>query len=136
MARTWEKIFHTVNLRLWSLVKVPMLYHVCPTVEALDDTHTIVSLPLRRRTKNHLNSMYIGALVCGADLASGLIAFHLMRKQKKKFSIVFKDLKANFFKLHKKRVNVPTRLLMLLQPAQKKLVIPPSRALHSPCRSR
>ena len=98
MARTWEKIFHTVNLRLWSLVKVPMLYHVCPTVEALDDTHTIVSLPLRRRTKNHLNSMYIGALVCGADLASGLIAFHLMRKQKEKFSIVFKDLKAEFFK--------------------------------------
>src|SRR3989338_7633803 len=98
MARTWEKIFHTVNLRLWSFVRVPMLYQVCPTVEALDETHTVVSLPLRRRTRNHLNSMYIGALVCGADLASGLIAFYLMKKHKQKFSIVFKDLKGEFLK--------------------------------------
>lgn len=93
-----EKIRQTASLRLWSFIKVPMLYHVCPTVEALDEAHTIVSLPLRRQTRNHLNSMYMGALVCGADLASGLIAFHLMKKQKKKFSIVFKDLKAEFLK--------------------------------------
>lgn len=93
-----EKIRQTASLRLWSFIKVPMLYYVHPTVEALDDTHTIVSIPLRRRTQNHLNSMYMGVLVCGADLASGLIAFHLMKKQKKKFSIVFKDLKAEFLK--------------------------------------
>jgi hypothetical protein len=42
--------------------------------------------------------MYIGALVCGADLASGLIAFYLMKKHKQKFSIVFKDLKGEFLK--------------------------------------
>lgn len=98
MAGLWEKICNTASIRLWSLVKVPMLYYVRPTVEVLDDTHTIVSIPLRRRTQNHLNSMYMGVLVCGADLASGLIAFHLMKKQKKKFSIVFKDLKAEFLK--------------------------------------
>ncbi len=98
MWKLLEKINQTVRLRIWSLVKVPMLYHVRPTVEVLDETHTIISLPLRRYTRNHLNSMYIGALVCGADIASGLIAFYLMKKRKKKFSILFKDMKAEFLK--------------------------------------
>ena len=98
MAGLLEKIYHTASLRLWSFMEVPMLFYASPIVEALDENHTVISLPLRRRTRNHLHSMYMGALICGADLASGLIAFHIMKKHKQKFSIVFKDLKAEFLR--------------------------------------
>jgi acyl-coenzyme A thioesterase PaaI-like protein len=123
MSSLLEKIYHTAGLRLWSFMQVPLLYQVCPVVETLDEHHTIISVPLRRRTRNHLHSMYMGALICGADLAAGLIAFHLMKKNKQKFSIVFKELKAEFLQRPEARTyfhcTEGKKIQQLLQTAQK-----------------
>ncbi len=88
----------TVSVRLWALTKVPLLAWVRPTVEYLDDAKTVVRIPLNRRTKNHLNSMYFGVLACGADIAGGLIAIRHIGKASEKVSLVFKDFKAEFLK--------------------------------------
>lgn len=62
--------------------KVPMIGYLKPRIIKLDDTEIIICLPLNRRSRNHLNSMYFGALSVGADLAGGLHGFyHANQKQ-------------------------------------------------------
>ena len=53
-------------------------------------------IPLRRRTKNHLGSMYFGALAVGADLAGGLLAMTKAVEMKKNLGLVFKGFSADF----------------------------------------
>ena len=64
----------------------------------LDDEMCIVKIPLNRRTKNHLNSMYFGVLATGADLAGGLVAMKEITESKKKVALSFKDFHAEFLK--------------------------------------
>ncbi len=49
--------------------------------------------------KNHVNSMYIGALTIGADLAGGFLAMRHIEKTGKKIVLIFKDMKADYLKL-------------------------------------
>ena len=86
------------NRRLWlfGLIKIPLIGFVRPRLIELSDTKMVVKIPLRRRTKNHLNSMYFGALAIGADLSGAFQAFHIAEEANRKLSIVFKDFKADF----------------------------------------
>jgi acyl-coenzyme A thioesterase PaaI-like protein len=58
----------------------------------------VVRIPLRRRTRNHLGSMYFGVLCAGADCAGGALAMSLIRRQREPISLVFKDFNAEFLK--------------------------------------
>lgn len=93
-----EQIKNTLYVRFWAFSKVPMLNWVRPKVIRLDAKETTISIPLNRRTKNHLNSMYFGTLACGADIAGGLIAMKLINESSERLSFVFKDFKAIFLK--------------------------------------
>ena len=42
--------------------------------------------------------MYMGVLVGGADLASGLLAMEISQKNQRNISVIFKDMSASFFK--------------------------------------
>ena len=88
----------TLGVRLWAFKNVFLLFFVKPSVLELNERRCEVRVPLNWRTRNHLRSMYFGALCIGADCAGGLIAFHLMAKAKAKVSFVFKDMKAEFLK--------------------------------------
>lgn len=96
MLEALEKVKNNMQIRLWALQKVPLLAWVKPRIEELNDERVVVSIPLQRRQKNHLNSMYFGVLACGADLAGGLIAFKLISEKKQPVSFVFKDFTAEF----------------------------------------
>ena len=78
--------------------KVPMMGYAGVTIVAADDQHCIVKIPLKAETKNHLNSMYFGALAVGADGAGGLIALYQIFQSGKNISLVFKDFTAKFLK--------------------------------------
>ena len=95
MSRDWKA---TAGVRLWALRNVFLLYFTKPSVLEVNERRCEVRIPLNWRTKNHLKSMYFGALCIGADVAGGLIAFHLMRQKKLGFSFVFKDVRAEFLK--------------------------------------
>lgn len=69
-----------------------------PKVLELNDNEIAIRIPLNKITKNHLGSMYFGALAIGADCAGGLLATHHIRKKGSKISLVFKDFKAEFLK--------------------------------------
>lgn len=75
-----------------------MIGYVKPRLLELNDQSVKVRIRLRRRTKNHLNSMYFGALAVGADLAAGVHAFYFAEKSGYKVSLAFKGIKGEFLK--------------------------------------
>tara|TARA_Y100001954_G_scaffold211407_1_gene238254 strand:+ start:231 stop:701 length:471 start_codon:yes stop_codon:yes gene_type:complete len=85
-------------LRIISFWKIPLLFYCRPKIVLLTDSKVQFKIKLKRRVKNHLGSMYLGALAVGADLASGYFAFHYLQKYKKSISLIFKDFHADFYK--------------------------------------
>lgn len=93
-----EQLKNTIALRLWSFWNVPMIYAIKPWATELSTNKAVLTVKLRRKTKNHLQSLYMGVLVAGADLACGLLTMHLIKESKQRISLVFKDIKADFLK--------------------------------------
>ncbi len=85
-------------LFLLSRFKIPMIGYVRPKLLLLNDEKVEVKIRLRRRSKNHLNSMYFGALAIGADVAAGIHTFYFSEKLGKKVSFAFKGMNAEFIK--------------------------------------
>jgi len=83
---------------LLGFIKIPLLHFVSPKLIEISDERILLKIKLRRRTKNHLNSMYFGALAIGADIAGGLQAFYFAEKEGKKISFAFKGMNAQFLK--------------------------------------
>ncbi len=92
------KTRETLFLRWFGLTKIPLLFYVGVSVTELTPERMVVRIPLKRRTKNHLGSMYFGALCIGADCAPGAFAMYLIRQQPERISMVFKDFQAEFLK--------------------------------------
>lgn len=85
---------------LWKFghFNVPMIGYLKPRLITLTDTEIVICLPLNRRSRNHLHSMYFGALAVGADLAGGLHGFYHALKKQAKVSLVFKSFQARFLR--------------------------------------
>ncbi len=85
-------------IKAFGFRKIPLIYYTGVKVVELNDERLEVVVPLNKRTRNHLNCMYFGALAIGADVAGGLLPFLYMQRNKKKMSVVFKDMKADFIR--------------------------------------
>lgn len=85
-------------LWLMGMFKIPMIAFVRPKLMLLDENSSQVRIKLKRRTKNHLKSMYFGSLAVGADMAAGLHAFYFAEESGVKVSFAFKAVKAEFLK--------------------------------------
>jgi acyl-coenzyme A thioesterase PaaI-like protein len=85
--------------QVWLLgLKIPQLLFLLPRVEALDEAGCTVRIPFGWRSRNHVGSMYLGALCAGADLAAALPGATLIWSERLKVVPVFADLKAEFLK--------------------------------------
>ncbi|MBI4809489.1 MAG: YiiD C-terminal domain-containing protein [Nitrosomonadales bacterium] len=93
-----ERMRESLWLRLFGLARIPLLFYVGVSVVELSPERMVVRIPLRRRNKNHLGSMYFGALCIGADVAPGAYTMYLIRQQPVRISMVFKDFQAEFLK--------------------------------------
>jgi len=80
------------------LFKIPIIGFVKPKLLVLNDNESQVRIKIRRRTKNHLSSMYFGALAVGADVAAGLHAFYFAESMGYKVSFAFKSFSGEFIK--------------------------------------
>ncbi|HUR82708.1 MAG TPA: DUF4442 domain-containing protein [Thermoanaerobaculia bacterium] len=89
----------TMMVRLWSLQNVFLLWLVRPKIVELSPERCIVKIPLNWITRRRdIHAMYLGTLCMGADVAAGLIAFHLVAEKKARINFIFKDLRAEFLK--------------------------------------
>ncbi len=86
------------NLWLLGVFKIPMIGFVRPKLLSLTDKEVVVKIKINRRTKNHLRSMYFGALAVGADIAAGIHAFYFAKTLGYKVSFAFKGMTADFLK--------------------------------------
>ncbi|MDP6569840.1 MAG: DUF4442 domain-containing protein [Candidatus Marinimicrobia bacterium] len=88
----------TWQLKLFGLLKIPLIYFCKPKIIRIDDSGLEVRIKLTRRTRNHLNSMYFGVLSVGADVTGGFLAMIRIRESKSPVALIFKDFKADFLK--------------------------------------
>jgi acyl-coenzyme A thioesterase PaaI-like protein len=86
----------TLGLRLFGFARIPMMLYVRPSVKDISNQRVVVRIPLTRRTRNHLGSMYFGALGIGADCAVGALAMHLIKQQTVNLSLIFRTFSAEF----------------------------------------
>jgi len=98
LSRFPESVRNTGFLLGFGLTQVRLIFLVSPRVVEISSRRVEIRLPLNWLTRNHLRSMYFGALCIGADVAGGLLAARLIRNSGVAVSLVFKDLKANFLK--------------------------------------
>lgn len=94
------KLLTRFKFFIWSFgyFKVPMIGYLHPRLLNLTEHEIVIKLKLNRRSKNHLNSMYFGALAVGADLAGGLHGFYHAKLAKINISLAFKSFQAQFLK--------------------------------------
>lgn len=85
---------------LWVLAvfKIPLIGYVNPKLVEWSPEKMVIKIKLRKKTRNHLGSMYFGALAVGADLAGGFHAYRIAEQKKCRLSIVFKYFRAEFIK--------------------------------------
>lgn len=85
---------------LWTFgrFKVPLIGYLNPRLIRISDEDIVIQLKLNRRSKNHLDSMYFGALAVGADLAGGLHGFYHAWRARVKISLAFKSFEAHFLR--------------------------------------
>ncbi len=85
-------------MRNFAKEKIPMLYYVEPSVVKISEKEVHVKIPFKDKNKNHLGSMYFGVMCVGADASGGVLAMKLIEDSGRNISLIFKDLKAEFFK--------------------------------------
>ena len=88
----------TWSLRLFAFWKIPLIALVRPRLLVANADQCVVRLPLTWLTRNHLRSMYFGALSIGADVSGGLIVMNLIRSRRSRVAFLFKDFQADFLK--------------------------------------
>ena len=88
----------TLALRAWAFAKIRLISYVRPRVLDLTGERCEIVIPLSWRTRNHLRSMYFGALCTGADTAAALIGLKASREAGGRVAVVFKDMQVEFLK--------------------------------------
>ncbi len=89
-----EKILQ--KLRDFIKEKIPLIDYTELQIIHVNHKDCLVKIPFLAKNKNHLNSMYFGALAVGADCAGGLMALYQIMEQRVDLAMVFKDFSANF----------------------------------------
>lgn len=88
----------TLFIHLYGLMKIPLVFFVSPRVVEFTRDRFVLKIPLNYRTRNHLKSMYFGAMGIGAELSIAAAAVAAIADSKQKIDFVFKDFTANYIK--------------------------------------
>lgn len=93
-----KKLKYTAFIHLYGLLKIPLVLFVSPRVVEVGEKRFVIKIPLSYRTKNHLSSMYFGALGIGAELSIAAAAVMAITESKQKIDFVFKDFSGQYLK--------------------------------------
>ena len=84
-----QKFKTNLFIKYFGFFKVPLIFYCRPKVIKISEESVTLKIPLLRRNRNHVGSMYIGALSVGADLTSAILALNLVNKSKISWTFVF-----------------------------------------------
>lgn len=93
-----KKLKMTLFVNLYGLLKIPLVLFVSPRVVEASNQRFVIKIPLGYRTKNHLNSMYFGAMGIGAELSIAAAAVIAISESKQRIDFVFKDYQGQYLK--------------------------------------
>jgi len=89
----------TLKMRIFGLLKVPLLFATSPKVRTLNLKTCEIEIPFRKIVKNHVGSMYFGALAIGAEASVGLLAVQEIESRRPlRTSFIFKEFQIEFLK--------------------------------------
>jgi len=93
------------GLKLFAWRYIPLIGFCSPNIVRMDSKTLEVTMPHGWRTKNHLGSIYFGALAIGADLAGAFLVFSKAKARGVNANFAFKDVQGNFIKRPEARVH-------------------------------
>ncbi|MFN9065677.1 MAG: DUF4442 domain-containing protein, partial [Bdellovibrionales bacterium] len=85
-------------IRLFCMIRIPLLAFCWPRIERIDSKVAEVSISHHFLTKNHVRSMYFGALAMGAELSTAVRLLQRMKNEKLPLGFIFKDAQFEFIK--------------------------------------
>ncbi|MEO3877891.1 PaaI family thioesterase [Rheinheimera fenheensis] len=86
------------GLKLFAWRYIPLIGFCSPKIVRMDSKTLEVTMPHSWRTKNHLGSIYFGALAIGADLAGAFLVFSKAKARGVNANFAFKDVEGHFLK--------------------------------------
>ncbi len=86
------------GLKLFAWRYIPLIGFCSPNIVRMDSKTLEVTMPHSWRTKNHLGSIYFGALAIGADLAGAFLVFSKAKARGVNANFAFKDVTGHFLK--------------------------------------
>lgn len=86
------------GLKLFAWRYIPLIGFCSPRIVRMDSKTLEVTMPHGWRTKNHLGSIYFGALAIGADLAGAFLVFSKAKTRGVNANFAFKDVQGHFLK--------------------------------------
>jgi len=93
-----QKTQDNLLLRGIGFFKIPLINFVRLKMVTRDENKCVLSMPLNRKTKNHVNSIYFACMTAGADLTAGFPVIIETIRLKKNIVPIFKDMSAEFYK--------------------------------------
>lgn len=99
---SFENFKQNIFMAVYAWTKIPLVGFCSPKIIENSSEKTVIKIPLGYKTRNHLKSMYFGALAIGSELSVALLAAQKTEEFKKtkgmRIDFVFKDYKADFLK--------------------------------------
>lgn len=86
------------GLKLFAWRYIPLIGFCAPKIVRMNSNTLEVTMPHSWRTKNHLGSIYFGALAIGADLAGAFLVFSKAKARGVNANFAFKDVAGHFLK--------------------------------------
>ena len=83
-------------INVWCFINIKLISFVGVRILNADENSVVVRLKLNRRTKNHLNSMYMGAQVIGAEIGPVFYAIKYCELNSLPVNSEYKDVSADF----------------------------------------
>ena len=93
-----QRIQDNLILKYIGFFKIPLVNFVGLKMVKRDEKECTLSMPLNRKTKNHVNSVYFACMTAGADLTAGFPVILEILRIKKNIVPIFKDMSAEFYK--------------------------------------
>lgn len=98
----FEKFKFNIFLTLFAWFKIPLIGFCRPCLIERTDQKVVLKVPLGYKTRNHLKSMYFGALAIGSELCIAMLAVQKIKEHMNaggdRIDFLFKDYKAQFLK--------------------------------------